>query len=420
VSPSTLSGRPFRRRKIQLAAFSALAAALGLAACSSSSGSGSSSGGSGGGSSSDFVVGAVQALTGTYGSVGLDTVHGLQAEANILNENGGILGHKVKVVYLDDGSDPQRAVAATQKLVKTNQLNMFEPDVILGNTQMPLVSSILSISLCAQAVCADGAKYPLAFSVNPPSNIQVPPLIAYVKQRKYTKAAVLAQDTPDGHSFGATAKAAANAAGITITGTSYFDPTATDVSSQVQQLRATGAQAVLTWAVGSTIGVVMKGMQSTGWKAPVVGTPAVFTAPVETLVPQAVQPQLTCICYAASARPGATVSPTLAPLVTQLNKFGTINGLTAAALAADTLSLADYGYAKAGKLDPKAAAAAIAAIGKDKSYPGKQFWVFRNVNPAFAGTVHSPANADLSTGFFAVAHPSTVVDGTYIGTPFNY
>lgn len=413
MSSSTLRKRQPGHPTMLLAGMAATA--LAVTACSSSSNSGGA-----GGSSSDFVVGAVQSLTGPYGSIGLDTVHGLQAEANILNAHGGILGHKVKIVSLDDGSDAQRAVAATQQLIKTQQLNMFEPDVILGNTQMPLVSSILSISLCAQPVCADGAKYPLAFSVNPPSNIQVPPLVAYVKQKHYTKVAVLAQDTPDGQSFGATAKAAAAAAGVKITSTSYFDPNATDISSQVQQLRATGAQAVLTWAVGTTIGVVMKGMQSTGWKAPVLGTPTVFTAPVATLVPKPVQPQLTCICFAASTRPGTTVSSAMAPLVDQLNKLGTISGLTAAALAADTLSLADYGYTKAGKLDPRAAAAAIAAIGSDKSYPGKQFWVWRNVNPDFSGNTHSPAKADLSTGFFAVAHPSPLVDGTYIGTPFNY
>ena len=99
---------------------------------------------------------------------------------------------------------------------------------------------------------------------------------------------------------------------------------------------------------------------------------------------------------------------------------GPIASMQVAGLAADTLTLAKYGYEKAGKMDAKAAAAALAKIGSDSNYPAKELYGYRNVNPGFHGDVHSPADAKLQNGFFAVASVSPVVSGTYLGQLLKY
>lgn len=129
---------------------------------------------------------------------------------------------------------------------------------------------------------------------------------------------------------------------------------------------------------------------------------------------------MTCICYLVGTRPGATLSPITAPLAAAMKQYGTIYSLLVAGLAADGVALAAYGYTKAGSLNAQAAAKALDSIGADANYPASELYVFRNTNPDFSATVHSPANAKLNTGFFGVSHPSPVLDGTYIGTPFNY
>lgn len=402
-----------RMRTPVVLAISAVAA-LSLAACGSSSSSGGSS------SSKTFVVGTVEPESGIYAAAGLDIVHALKAEASIINARGGILGKKISVIAVDDASSAEKAISATQQLVQSHTLNMFEPDVIYGQTQLPLVSNLLAVNICAAPECSDGAKYPLTFSLNPPATSQVPSVLAYAAKHGDMKVGVLATTDAQGQAFTQTVTADAKAAGVTISGTKSFDPTATDVSAELQSLRASGAQAVLAWAAGTTIGVVMKGMQSLGWNAPVIGTPTVFTAPVSSIVPAAVQKQLFCLCYRVGVRDGSTVSSTIAPLVAGLKPYGPIASMQVAGLSADTLSLAAYGYDKAGSLNAKAAAAAIDKIGADKSYPAQDFYGYRNVNPDFHGTVHSPQDANLGAGFFSAATVSPLVDGTYEGTPFTY
>jgi ABC-type branched-subunit amino acid transport system substrate-binding protein len=392
-----------------------------LAACSSSAGSsGNGSGGSGSAKSSPFLIGAVEPLTGPFGTVGEDILHATEAEADILNAKGGILGHKIKVIYSDDGSDVQRSISATQQMVAQNKLNLFIPDAVNAQSELPFVKNILSFSNCSQAVCGDGSKYPLAYTTNPPSSVQVPPLIAYAKKNGWTKVGVLAQDTSDGQYFAGQVAKLAGPSGLKLVGTEYFDPTATNITSEIQKLRADGTQVIMGWTVGTTVGVAATGLQDLGWKVPLIGPPAIFTAPVDTLVPASVDPQITCLCYVVGTRPGKTLSAITAPLANAMAKYGTINSLLVAGLQADGVALAAWAFTKAGSLNPVAAAKELNSIGSDPNYPASSLYVFRNTNPAFTATAHSPADAKLNDGFFAVTHPSAVLDGTYIGTPFNY
>jgi branched-chain amino acid transport system substrate-binding protein len=423
----TVRGRRRGRRLITLSL--GVIAAVAIAACGASSGGSGGSSGSGGGSATSgssgsktaFVVGTVQPLSGTYAAAGLDIVHALKAEAGIINASGGILGHPVKIVSVDSGSDPQKALSATQQLISSNTLNMFEPDVIYGATQLPLTKNLLSINLCAATDCGDGTKYPLNFTLNPPAGAQVPPLIAYAKQNNLTKIGLLATNDAAGTYFVQQATTDAKGAGLSVVSTQTFSPTATDISAQVQSIKGSGAQTVLTWAAGATITPVMKGMQGVGFTAPVLGTPTVFTAPVGLLVPAAVQHQLICLCYSVGIRTGATPPADLQPLITKVKQYGPIASMMVVGLAADTLELANYGYTKAGSLDATKAATAIQGIGSDSSYPASSFWSYRTAPPQFTSADHFPASAPLSKGFYGVAKVSPLVDGLYLGTtPFTF
>lgn len=425
VRPEQGTKNPVTRRRIA-AGVAVAATAVALTACSSSGSGGPGSGssdtggsGSGGSQSQPFVVGTVQPLSGAYAGAGQDIVNALKAQAAIINAKGGILGRTVKITAVDSASSEQKSVSATQQLVQTQHLDMFEPDVIFGQSDLPLTTNLLSVALCAAPDCGDGKKYPMEFTLNPSAANQVPPVLAYAKQQKLTKVGILTTNDAQGASYTSTVQADVSKFGLTVTKTATFDPTATDVTAQLQTLRASGANFVAAWAAGTTIDTVMKGMQSLGWKAPVVGTPTVFTSDVTTGVPAAVQSQLKCLCYAVGTRTGASVDPSEAPLVAKIGD-APIASMMVAGLAADTLTLAKYGYTKAGSMDPKKAAAAIQAIGSDTNYPAKDFYAYRTVNPDFTATDHSPAGDKLSGGFYAVASVSKVVSGTYLGKPFTY
>lgn len=65
----------------------------------------------------EILVGSSSALGGHASYLGTQTLHGAMAYIKHVNENGGIHGRKIKVIAYDDGYDPPRCVANTQKLI---------------------------------------------------------------------------------------------------------------------------------------------------------------------------------------------------------------------------------------------------------------------------------------------------------------
>jgi len=99
----------------------ALALAIAAAACgpASSNGAGDSSG--------PITVGVSLPLSGDFSGDGLATKEGYQIWAAYQNAHGGILGRKIQLEILSDGSSPTQVVTNYQKLINLNHV-----DFVLG------------------------------------------------------------------------------------------------------------------------------------------------------------------------------------------------------------------------------------------------------------------------------------------------
>ncbi len=66
---------------------------------------------------SEILIGTSLALGGHAGYLGTQTLRGAMSYLNRINEQGGVHGRKIRVISYDDGYDPPRCVANTQKLI---------------------------------------------------------------------------------------------------------------------------------------------------------------------------------------------------------------------------------------------------------------------------------------------------------------
>ncbi|MDY0350590.1 MAG: ABC transporter substrate-binding protein [Desulfobulbaceae bacterium] len=73
-------------------------------------------------SGDEILIGSSLALEGHAGYLGTQTLHGALAYINFINEQGGIHGRKIRVIAYDDGYDPPRCVANTQKLINEDRV----------------------------------------------------------------------------------------------------------------------------------------------------------------------------------------------------------------------------------------------------------------------------------------------------------
>ena len=111
--------KPHRTRFLSLTAVAALAAMV-LAACSSSGSSGSS----GNGSKSPILIGTSLSLTGDFSADGQAFQRGYELWESYVNDHGGLLGRKVKMVFLNDSSDPTTVTTNYTKLIAQEHVSL--------------------------------------------------------------------------------------------------------------------------------------------------------------------------------------------------------------------------------------------------------------------------------------------------------
>jgi branched-chain amino acid transport system substrate-binding protein len=92
-------------------------ATLLVAACGASSSGGSGS------SSAPLTVGISVSLSGDFSGDGLATKQGYETWAAFQNAHGGILGRKIKLEFLSDGSSPTQVVTNYQKLITIDHVD---------------------------------------------------------------------------------------------------------------------------------------------------------------------------------------------------------------------------------------------------------------------------------------------------------
>jgi branched-chain amino acid transport system substrate-binding protein len=110
-----------RARFLSIAAVTAAAATI-LAACSSSGGTSSSSSPS---SSKPIVIGASVSLTGDFSADGQAFQRGYNLWASDVNSSGGLLGRQVKLIFLDDKSDPTQGSTNVQQLISSDHVDLL-------------------------------------------------------------------------------------------------------------------------------------------------------------------------------------------------------------------------------------------------------------------------------------------------------
>jgi branched-chain amino acid transport system substrate-binding protein len=70
--------------------------------------------------SSDLVIGLVDSLTGTEATFGIESFNGLTMAFDEINQAGGVHGHHLKLMSLDDQGKPEEAANAAKRLVSTD------------------------------------------------------------------------------------------------------------------------------------------------------------------------------------------------------------------------------------------------------------------------------------------------------------
>jgi branched-chain amino acid transport system substrate-binding protein len=199
-------------------------------------------------------------------------VLGAQAYFDYVNAHGGVHGRKIVLKIEDDGYDPARTVPATRKLVEQDHvLALFDT---VGTEQAIAVRDYLNQQKVPQLFVGSGAP-----ALNDPQGHPwtVPFLPSFVGEgaiygrdiattRPAAKIAVLYEDSEYGKDLLAGLKRGLGTRAGQIVATQTYEVTDVDLSSQVQALRASGADTLVLFALPKQSVQAFVSVAKLGWR----------------------------------------------------------------------------------------------------------------------------------------------------------
>ena len=233
---------------------------------------------------SSILIGGTVPLSGEASSGGL-TAKGADAFFKSTNAHKGVFNRKINYDYKDDAYDPAKTIQATRELVQQDHVfAIFNP---LGTAQniatRPFLNSLgvpqLFVASGWGGWARDAKQFPLTIGVIPTYTGEAIVYGRYIKAKiKGAKIGVLYQDDEYGRELlNGLKKGLGSKQGLIVSQKSY-DPTSTDVSSQISQLKASGANVVMIFAFGKFAIQSFVYIKKLGWKPKQVFVNAVAAA----------------------------------------------------------------------------------------------------------------------------------------------
>lgn len=224
----------------------------------------------------ELVIGIVNPLTGPGSDLGISGQQAVDPLVAEINKAGGVNGMKLRVIYRDDQSNPQRGVAAALELIQREKVDIvmganlthvaFAVSPIINQAKIPFIVFGTGDGL------TDPAKFPYSFRLNMTNAMEAATIADYVVNvLKLKSPGLLVDNTALGQSGERALRAALAKYKIEPVGRETFALADTDMSGQIISLKNAKADVLLVWGLGPMLAQAARSAERVGFGVPVIG-----------------------------------------------------------------------------------------------------------------------------------------------------
>ena len=233
-------------------------------------------------SKTEIVIGTIQDLSGPLAGYGKQARNGMQLRVDEVNEQGGVNGRKLKLLVEDSGYDPKKAVLAAQKLVNQDKIFIMAGHIgtAQNNAAMPVqfeknIINYMPLTAAREMYePVNRLKFALLSSYYEQMHLMLPKM---VKDKNAKKVCAIYQDDEFGLEVLRGAEAGLKTISMEMAEKTSFKRGATDFSSQVAKMKATGCDlVVLGTIIRETIGTIAESRKN-GFNPVFFGSVAAYT-----------------------------------------------------------------------------------------------------------------------------------------------
>lgn len=213
-------------------------------------------------------IGLVTTLTGPGAVQGIPLKRGAEVAIKHINEQGGVLGKKLELIIRDDEYDASKAVTAVQELVTRRHIV-----AIIGpsgsSSALSSVDVLREAKIPVMAIASTSklstAELPGMFRIFPRDDYYATPIATYMA-RHFQKPALAYVDDALGKSQREQMEKYWREHGINPVAIVAFDKSEKDFTGVVQQLRASGADAVYVSGASPMIANIITTAKRLGYR----------------------------------------------------------------------------------------------------------------------------------------------------------
>jgi branched-chain amino acid transport system substrate-binding protein len=196
-------------------------------------------------------------------------VIGIQAAIDDINAAGGVLGRKLSLVIRDDQSQPPKSIQNMSDLIDNEKVVAVLGPTNSGNAlawkHLPNQKKVISMGMIGSGTDITKPMTPGAenymFRVSMVDREQVAGLVAYVAKMGGKKIGLMGETTGYGQGGLKDLEEIAKLHGLVPLATEKFAVADTDMTSQLNKMKAAGVDTILVWAQGTPTGQLVRSME---------------------------------------------------------------------------------------------------------------------------------------------------------------
>jgi branched-chain amino acid transport system substrate-binding protein len=228
----------------------------------------------------DIKIGVYGPFTGGSAGMGVSMRNGVEMAAEEINKAGGILGQPLVLVMRDDEAKNERGAQIMQEFLEKEKvvavlgpINTGVADNSTRYANEKKVPVIINASAGAKVNEYFGPGVENYIFRIAASDILQTELIVReaIDVRKYKKPALICDDTNYGQGGCTKLKAALTKRNLTPVSVGKFKIKDTDMTAQVQEAKAAGADVLLVYGIGPELAALANSLDRIGWKVDMLG-----------------------------------------------------------------------------------------------------------------------------------------------------
>ena len=225
----------------------------------------------------EITVGFITSQSGPGSSIGVLYDRGMKAAVEYASSIGA---EKIKLIQLDDGSDPSAATRNARKLVEENKVDLLIGTSTAASTRamVPIANELKvpMIAISPISVAANDAGDRWAIVMPQPPTLMVKVVVDRMKRDGVKQFAYIGFSDAWGDLVYNGAQKPAEADGLKILTNERYARTDTSVTGQVLKMMATKPDAVLLGGAATQGALPPLALAERGYKGPLYGTPALL------------------------------------------------------------------------------------------------------------------------------------------------